>query len=89
MSLPRLFPIFDGPSPNKAPTGTPLSDASFDVTECSDAEFDTWLGHQVPNPYAQNPAFEHKRFNDDMLQIWMKLTTAATKAQVKLSLIHI
>ena len=83
MSLPRHPSIFDAPPPKKARTGTPLSDASFDATECSDAEFDAWLYNQLPRLDAQNPAFEHKRFNDYMLQIWMKLTTAATKAQVK------
>lgn len=38
------------------------------ASQMSDAEFDDWLKQQA----------EH-----DMLQIWMKLTTAATKAQVK------
>ena len=44
--------------------------------EMSDAEFDAWLDEQVPTPDRE------KWFNDKMLQIWMALNTAATKAQV-------
>ena len=47
------------------------------VDEMSDTEFDDWLKQQRSTPGHEN------LFRDDMLQIWMKLTTAATKAQVK------
>ena len=83
MSLPRPASIFDAPPQKVARFHAPLSDAPLDVTECSDAAFDAWLGDQFPSLDAPHPAFEHKRFNDDMLHTWMKLTTAATKAQVK------
>ena len=49
-----------------------------DITECSDAEFDDWLGKQKTNLGAADPVFEHKRFNNEMMQAWMTLTTAAT-----------
>ena len=83
MYLPRPASIFDAPPKKVARFHAPLSDAPLDVTECSDAAFDAWLGDQFPSLDAPHPAFEHKRFNDDMLHTWMKLTTAATKAQVK------
>ena len=53
-----------------------------DITECSDAEFDDWLGKQKPNLYAADPVFEHKRFNNEMMQAWMELSSAATEALI-------
>ena len=57
-------------------------DEGCDITECSDAEFNDWLGKQKPNVYAPDAAFEHKRFANEMMQVWMVLNTAATRAQV-------
>jgi hypothetical protein len=84
-------------APTVAPTGAPKRTAEemssgdddpmsaraegCDITECSDADFDTWLEKQLPNLFAAEPAFEHKRFTNEMMQAWMTLTTAATKAQ--------
>ena len=84
MSLPRPASIFDAPAQRKAArTGMPFSggplstkDEAEAVMEMSDAEFDAWLDEQVPTPDRE------KWFNDKMLQIWMALNTAATKAQV-------
>ena len=90
MSLPRPASNFDASSsPKVAPTGAPKRSAEdmsssgegCDITECSDAEFDEWLEQQKPNLFAAEPAFEHKRFANEMMQAWMTLTAAATKAQ--------
>ena len=85
MSLPRPASIFDAPAPRKAArTGMPFSggplsvkDEAEAVMEMSDAEFDAWLDEQMPTPDRE------KWFNDKMLQIWMSLNTAATKAQAE------
>ena len=53
-----------------------------DITECSDAEFDDWLGKQKPDLGAPDPVFEHKRFNNEMMQAWMELSSAATEALI-------
>ena len=45
-----------------------------DITECSDAEFNAWLEQQFPKPGME------RWFNDQMMQAWMTLTTAATVA---------
>ena len=98
MSLPRPPSVFDatplrGGFATVVPTGAPKraaeemepssgGDEGCDITECSDAEFDDWLGKQKPNIFAPDPAFEHKRFANEMMQIWMVLNTAATRAQV-------
>jgi hypothetical protein len=73
-------------APKRAAEDMELSsggDEGCDITECSDAEFDDWLGKQKPNLYAADPVFEHKRFNNEMMQAWMTLTTAATAALVE------
>lgn len=92
MSLPRPKSVFDA-APLRgafatvvAPTGAPKRSAEqmapagdneegCEITECSDEEFATWLGSQKPLPGRE------KWFSDHMLQAWMTLSTAATKAQ--------
>lgn len=69
-----------------APTGAPKRSAEemapagdneegCDITECSDEEFAKWLGGQAPE------LGREKWFSDHMLQAWMTLSLAATKAQ--------
>ena len=93
MSLPRPKSVLDATplrgafATNVVSTGADedMEDSDgegCDITECSDAEFDDWLGKQKPNIFAPDPAFEHKRFANEMMQIWMVLNTAATRAQV-------
>ena len=94
MALPRPTSIFTtlgnrnlgftvaptGMQSGNEPDDVLMSNGVCDITECSDAEFDDWLGKQKPNVGAADPAFEHKRFNNEMMQAWMTLSTAATKA---------
>ena len=94
MALPRPTSIFEtlgnrnlgftiaptGMQSGNGPDDVSMSTDACDITECSDAEFDDWLGKQKPNLGATDPAFEHKRFNNEMMQAWMTLSTAATKA---------
>jgi hypothetical protein len=95
MALPRPKSIFDAalrlaPATKAAePTGMPFADAPTTVYEeaglvmdLDDASFDGWLKEQKPDLGAPNHAFATKLFNDKMMQIWMRMTTAATKAQV-------
>jgi len=89
MSLPRPKSVFDA-APLRgafaavvAPTGAPKRSAEemepagegCEITECSDEEFATWIGSQASVPGRE------KWFSDHMLQAWMTLSTAATKAQ--------
>lgn len=93
MSLPRTKSVFDAAPLRRAfatvappATGMQVDDAPmepFDVTKCSDAAFDEWLEMQKPNLNAQDQAFEHKRFTNEMMQEWMALTSAATEALVE------
>ena len=71
---------FTGMQSGNEPGDVSMSTEACDIIECSDAEFDDWLGKQKPNLYAADPVFEHKRFNNEMMQAWMTLSTAATKA---------
>jgi hypothetical protein len=92
MSLPRPKSVFDA-APLRgafaavvAPTGAPKrraeemapagdNEEGCEITECSDEEFATWIGSQKSVPGKE------KWFSDHMLQAWMTLSTAATKAQ--------
>lgn len=90
MSLPRPRSILDATplrgafATNVVSTGAPkraAEDAApssgggdCDITECSDAEFNKWLEKQFPTPGME------RWFNDQMMQAWMTLTTAATEA---------
>lgn len=51
------------------------TDEGCDITECSDEEFAEWLNRQAPGL-----GMEHV-LRDRMLQAWMALSTAATRAQ--------
>ena len=64
------------------PDNVSMYTEACDITECSDAEFDDWLGKQKTNLYAADPVFEHKRFNNEMMQAWMTLLSAATEALI-------
>tara|TARA_B100001057_G_scaffold311936_1_gene311969 strand:- start:9928 stop:10491 length:564 start_codon:yes stop_codon:yes gene_type:complete len=72
------------PQKRSAEEMTPAAadDGGCEITECSDADFNDWFERQKPNLDAANADFEHRRFSDHMLQAWMTLSTAATKAQV-------
>ena len=94
MALPRPKSIFGtlgiqnlgfavaptGMQSGNEPDDVSMSAETCDITECSDAKFDEWLEGQKPNLYAQDPVFEHKRFTNEMMQAWMTLSSAATKA---------
>lgn len=90
MSLPRPKSVFDA-APLRgafaavvAPTGAPQKRSAeemesagegCEITECSDEEFAKWLGGQAPE------LGREKWFSDHMLQAWMTLSLAATRAQ--------
>ena len=96
MALPRPTSIFTTlgnrnlgftVAPTSMHSGNEPGDVSMyteacDITECGDAEFDEWLGKQKPNLGAPDPVFEHKRFNNEMMQAWMTLSSAATEALI-------
>ena len=89
MPLPRPKSVLDatplrGAFATLVPTGAPDraaegmsfggGDQGCDLTDCSDAEFDAWFQTQLPTPDTE------RRFNDQMMQAWMTLTTAASAA---------
>ena len=90
MSLSRPKSVFDAASLREAfatgvvPTGAPKRSAEemesagegCEITECSDEEFAKWLDRQTPVPGRE------KWLSDHMLQAWMTLSLAATRAQV-------
>ena len=89
MPLPRPKSVLDatplrGAFATLVPTGAPKraaedmssggGDQGCDLTECSDTEFNAWFETQFPTPGME------RWFNDQMMQAWMTLTTAATEA---------
>ena len=96
MALPRPKSIFDAaPAASgrklgipAAPTGMPfadplisLKDEAEAVINFDDAEFHDWFEEQQPDR-RHGAAVSARVFNDKMVHVWMKMTTAATKAQV-------